>query len=81
MNQNIAVESNVEIPSIVRGKESKYPFARMNVNDSFFSETSNARSAALQYARNNTAKGNPVKFVSRNVTENGVTGFRIWRTA
>jgi hypothetical protein len=81
MSQNIAVESNVEIPTIVRGKLSKYPFRTMEVNDSFFSETANARSAALQFARTEKDKGNAVKFVSRGVTENGVQGFRIWRTA
>jgi hypothetical protein len=76
---DIKIDSNVAIPATRRGR-TKYPFATMNVGDSFFSPEENARTAALQHARNANAKGSCVKFVTRSVTESGETGYRIWRT-
>lgn len=76
---NIAIDTDIAIPATKRGKV-KYPFSNMNVGESFFSEEENARSAALQFARNAKEKGRAMKFVTRTVEEGGVKGFRIWRT-
>lgn len=76
---DIKIDSNIAIPATRRGR-TKYPFATMNVGDSFFSPEENARTAALQHARNANAKGNAVRFSTRAVNENGQAGYRIWRT-
>jgi len=56
------------------GRYSRYPFAEMNVGDSFFvsqDRANNTRSAALNYAKRHP----PLRFTSR--VENG--GRRLWR--
>lgn len=59
-----------KLPSALRVKgSSKYPFARMEVGDSFFSAT-NAQSAALRYGRSNN-----MRFSARKLE----VGYRIWR--
>lgn len=74
----IKIDNNVAIPDTRRGR-TKYPFGTMAVNESFFSPDENARSAALQFARNANSNGRAMKFVTRSVEEGGEKGFRIWR--
>lgn len=61
---------------------SKYPFRDMEVGDSAFfagSGPSGAeKNSADMWAKYNK---NGCRFASRTVTENGVKGVRIWRTA
>lgn len=57
----------------------KYPFEDMEVGDSFFAprdDFPHAGDAARVYAHHRKGK---VKFRTRNVTENGVNGTRVWR--
>jgi len=70
------IEKNVPAPKSTRGRTSKYPWDKMQVNDSIAiddpDQHHNARSSAAQYgARHNK------KFVSKVV--DGV--MRIWRVA
>lgn len=78
-DNNIKIETNIAIPDMKRGR-TKYPFGTMNIGESFFSPEENARTAALQFARNAAEKGRTLKFVTRTVEEDGNKGFRIWRT-
>lgn len=68
------IEKDVPIVSKKTGK-TKYPFAEMEIKDSFYVEPDiaiNARGAAYQYARQNVGK----EFTVRKAGP----GFRIWRT-
>ena len=66
----IKIDDGVPIP------RSKYPWREMKVGQSFFTEDPKVRAAGFE-----AGKRLNLKFVSRTVTENGIKGFRIWRTA
>ena len=60
------------------GKEIKYPFARMDVGDSFFIPGGNSSSRGGIYQ---SARNAGVKVSMRQVEESGVKGVRVWRVA
>jgi hypothetical protein len=64
--------------SIPMPPPSKYPFGDMAVGQSFFAAGTNhrMRTAAAAFGKR---KG--LTFACRILTENGVRGFRVWRTA
>ena len=62
------IDQNVPIPA--RKTDRKYPFATMEIGESFFL----AGKSDIQYH-----SYKPRKFVKRVVTENGVKGVRVWR--
>ena len=74
----IKIDKNVELsPSMTgRSKKSKYPFAELEIGDSFFVEgkTAGQFGGWRNYHR-------PKKFSERTVIENGVKGLRVWRIA
>ena len=76
------LESGVPTPPSVRTVV-KYPFKHMNVGDSFFITADTAKlrqtvaSAAGAYKLNHTGWG----YVTRVVSEKGVSGVRVWCTA
>lgn len=75
--QNYAVSSGVPIPKVSRSDvgRSKYPFAKMEIGDSFFVIGSgHARASAWHYA-----KISGKKFTCRKVIESGFVGTRTWR--
>lgn len=74
------IESGIPIPDVGRGRgpESKYPFAKMKVGDSFFYEGSRSRLSAAAF-RFCAFWKNGEKFSTRSSIENGVKGFRVWR--
>lgn len=80
------IEKGVTIPQHRHqyGK-SKYPFMKMEVGDSFFVTTGNSTPARKQSALTSRAlqvsKKFGGRFSVRKVTENGVTGYRVWRVA
>lgn len=69
------IEKGVPLP-LARGSGSgaPWPFDEMEVGDSFFA-TQISTSSLLTFAR----RHRPKRFTTRKVTENGVTGIRIWR--
>lgn len=79
----IEVSSNIPLPDFTkrRRKAGKYPFASMNVGDSFFAPGKNSgcmsANARMWGLRNNRT----IKVTCRTVTENGVKGVRVWRIA
>ena len=56
----------------------KYPFAEMEVGDSFFAPGITSRNIAGCFSH---ASKSGRKFCLRTLTENGVTGVRVWRIA
>ena len=70
----IVIEKNVPAPANPRRR--KYPFAEMEVGDSFFAPNIKISSVTYSFARHPGKK-----FTARTVTENGVKGFRVWRIA
>lgn len=71
------IESGVRLPA-VQGRTSRYPFAEMQIGDSFFAPLIQPRtlySAARAFARKS---GKGTKFVVR---KEGSGGARVWRTA
>jgi hypothetical protein len=60
------------------GVRGKYPFAELDVGHSFFvpGKTTSGISSSVANAR---TRMHGRKFVTNTVTENGVTGVRVWR--
>ncbi len=52
----------------------RYPFAGMEVGDSFFAPLTLAASILTSARRHH-----PKRFTTRSVVENGVRGVRVWR--
>lgn len=81
------VESGIPVPgpSLNRGRNRKYPFYEMNPGESVFVGGVDATkfSGIVFQARRAIAQktGKPRSFATRKVTENGVTGVRVWRVA
>ena len=88
------IEKNVPLPAIVRREANTYPFAEMDVNDSFFvanpapvDETEEAKTAAEALAKGiynslSRAKGEHGKKLERKFAIRKVEGgLRVWRTA
>lgn len=69
------IEKNVPLPA--NNREVKFPFAEMEVNDSFFVEGRTTKSFAsiTQHWRRKMNH----RYATRNVEENGVKGVRVWR--
>lgn len=75
-------EFKVERGVPMTGRKS-YPFAKMEVGDSFFvpggaTKYGAGDTAAVNSARSHGRRHNR-KYVTRTVTEHGVKGLRIWR--
>ena len=71
------IEVGIEYPLVIRGKQSKYPFAGMKVGDSFafpLDQLKAVRSATATYAGRKPG----AKF---SVLSKGLTEGRCWRVA
>lgn len=73
----IKIDNNIPIP-LVRGK-SKYPFAKLEIGESFFVPEKSTN--FLGAIRAKFARILSRKFIIRSVTENGVKGIRVWRVS
>ena len=71
------IDSNIPVP-VGKLTGRKYPFAEMQVGDSFFAPVSMAK---IRNALAHHKMGTGVRFAVRTVTENGVDGARCWRVA
>ncbi len=75
-----AIEKNVPLPDETASQSRVYPFATMDLNDSFpvaKSKAHTARNAMYAYVRQMKDKGREVKFTTRTMEDGGI---RIWRT-
>lgn len=72
----LKIEKNVPIPNVAQ-KIEKYPFAKMDIGDSFFVEFSKKDALRMQRSMHYIQKKLKIKLVSR-INENGI---RIWRIA
>jgi hypothetical protein len=72
------IDDGVPIPPATRNRPSNYPWAQLNVGQSFFAPTElkNPSSVAL---RGSEISGHTYEF--RRTTEKGVKGVRFWRVA
>lgn len=82
MSEPIKIDSGIPIPPKcpTNGRwhrESKYPFAKLEVGQSFFK--SGKYSGGILSMAKKQAPG--YKFTSRKVVESGVAGVRLWRIA
>lgn len=85
------IEKGIEIPPAgALGRSQKYPFADMDVGDSFFVANDSGKSTADTTARLNNAKNSATKRLvdrkfavrpAQSVDDNGevVEGARVWR--
>lgn len=64
------------IPAPASGRHLKYPFAMMEIGDSFFVPTTTSSNILVC-----AYKHRPKRFTTRSVVENGVRGIRVWRIA
>lgn len=82
MNTNFQIEKNVPMPE-GRGRPSAYPWAEMQVNDSFFIEVDAASKTEVQNRTSASARmyrqkvGNGFKVATRSVDG----GLRVWRVS
>lgn len=68
------IDKGIPLPSSYAGGQGRFPFADMQVGDSFF-VTQVSMSRLLLAAR----KFRPMRVTARTVVENGVRGVRVWR--
>lgn len=77
--RTIKIEKGIEIPSRLRksGKPSKYPFAQLEVGESFLVRTTSKKSKVNRQVGlcSSFRKYAPKRFTSRTIAE----GVRIWR--
>lgn len=73
----IQIDDGVPIPESTYHRKAKYPFNELQAGQSFFVATEKSLASTVTAANKRAADG--VKYVGRNVTENGVKGWRIWR--
>jgi hypothetical protein len=73
MSRMLTIDKNIPMPEWLMGRNAKYPFAHMEVGDSFFIPGKTAY--AIGGAVHNASKRTKYKFVSR--TMDG--GARVWR--
>jgi len=71
------IDKNIPIPKAT--SREKYPYASMEIGDSFiiFDKNRNTIGNATTYYSMKLNR----KFITRKVVENGKEGIRIWRTA
>lgn len=72
------IEDGVEMPN-KQNKAYKYPFAFMDVGQSFFVANAPRCGDSVRTAAGSYGRRHSVKFTVRMVTENGVRGARCWR--
>ena len=70
----IQIDKNVAMPP--KAGRKKYPFAEMEIGDSFFSPDLSIRNCGPYFTPHK-----PKKFAARTSTESGVKGVRVWRIA
>lgn len=75
-NGTVKIDKNVPAPPRINA-HSKYPWAAMEVGDSFFTTASQSGMSSL-IAQQGSKRG--WKFTMRGLTENGIKGYRVWRT-
>lgn len=73
---SIEITENVP-PPLHPGRPSKYPFRELLVGQSFFAQGARLRSLPITYWRGCTG----FILLGRQVTEDGLNGVRVWRTA
>lgn len=79
------IEDNIAIPAkraFGGGRASRYPVRDLEAGQSFFVPDTNGKrhAAAILAAAKTVRKMHPERrFVTRAVTENGVSGVRVWR--
>jgi hypothetical protein len=71
----IEIDKSIKLPPA----RMKYPWTAMGVGDSFFVPGKNTSSTRICNPPTLTEQG--WKFAMRTVTEDGVKGVRVWRTA
>ncbi len=81
------IEDGIEIPKTNRGSrprgELKYPFRHLEVGQSFFVESivpNLQLSRQLSSSAAQVRKQDGKKFAQRKITDDGATGYRVWRT-
>lgn len=81
MKHAFKIDKNVPIPSRSKHTVSKYPFAQLEVGDSFFApgKKNTGFSGIVQNFYRNHRDKTDCKFSIRTVVEKGVKGVRIWR--
>lgn len=71
----VEIEKNVPVPKVIGPSTAKYPWATMEVGDSFLSHVS--KIACLVSARAQAERKTGRKFITRTTPE----GVRVWRVA
>jgi hypothetical protein len=66
----IKIDKQIPIPN----GRNKYPFAEMEIGDSFFVANVRSSNIQLRYYK-------PKQFTRRSVVKDGVQGVRVWRIA
>lgn len=73
------IEQGVEMPKNQSGRPKLYPFHEMQTGDSFFIPLNGKTAAGAQRNVLSCAKKQGFLVSTRQVTENGSSGVRVWR--
>lgn len=71
INVKFEIEKGIALPQIKSSRGNGYPFAEMEVGDSFITENKSVSASSIQFCKKNPDKA----FTSRKVEG----GYRIWR--
>jgi hypothetical protein len=75
---SIPVDNGVPLPPALPGRgESQYPWADLEVGDSFFAVGKTVYQLSASLGRQRQIRGHT--YTSRTVVENGKKGVRVWR--
>ena len=72
------IEKDIPLPDLTK-RSAKYPFGELAIGESFFVE--GAKRGSLATSAWAFGKKRGIKFVTRKVEKDGVSGVRIWRAS
>lgn len=76
-----AIQIEKDIPLPQRQRNDRYPWAQMDVGDSFAVPSAGPNGKRLHAAASKAAQVLSIKLTCRTLTENGVRVVRVWRIA
>ena len=76
-----AIENGIPVPATGRGRRLRFPWDKMEVNQSLFFPVDEKQGSSIYTSAYNFGKRHGGKFASRRVTEGEKTGMRIWKVA
>lgn len=76
-NDEFQIDTDIPMPTVTRSRQSKYPWGKLEVGNSFFIKGRKPQS--ISTTRRYAQKKYNAQYTAQLVTENEVQGTRVWR--